>query len=74
LGRCLNTSLTTAFVILALLLFGGATIHYFMIALLAGIAVGTYDSICISGELLVMWEKGEWGKLSSWVPFARKPA
>jgi len=74
LGRCLNTSLTTVFVILALFLFGGATIHYFVLALLAGVAVGTYDSICIAGELLVMWEKGEWGKLSSWLPFVKRPA
>ena len=73
LGRCLNTSLTTLFVVLALFLFGGATIHYFVLVLLLGIIVGTYDSICIAGELLVVWEKGEWTKLSSWIPFVRKP-
>jgi len=72
LGRCLNTSLTTLFVILALFLFGGATIHYFMLVLFLGVIVGTYDSICIAGELLVMWEKGEWRKLSSWLPFAKR--
>ena len=72
LGRCLNTSLTTLFVILALFLFGGATIHYFMLILFLGVVVGTYDSICIAGELLVMWEKGEWRKLSSWLPFVKR--
>jgi preprotein translocase subunit SecF len=71
LTRQLNTSLTTLFVILALLLFGGATIHYFILALFIGILTGTYSSFCIAGSLLVVWEKGEWSKL---LPFAKKPA
>jgi preprotein translocase subunit SecF len=66
LGRCLNTSLTTLFVILALFLFGGATIHYFILVLLVGVIIGTYDSICVAGELLVVWEKGEWSSLLPW--------
>jgi len=74
LGRCLNTSLTTLFVVLALFLFGGATIHYFVLVLLLGIIVGTYTSLCIAGELLVMWEKGEWRKFSSWLPFVKRTA
>jgi preprotein translocase subunit SecF len=73
LGRCLNTSLTTVFTILALFLFGGATIHYFVLALLIGVLIGTYDSIFIAGELLVTWERGEWGKISTWLPFVRQP-
>jgi preprotein translocase subunit SecF len=73
LGRCLNTSLTTVFTVLALFLFGGATIHYFMLALLIGVLIGTYDSICIAGELLVVWERGEWRKISTWLPFIRQP-
>jgi preprotein translocase subunit SecF len=73
MGRCLNTSLTTTFAILAVFLFGGATIHYFMLALLIGVLIGTYDSICIAGELLVVWERGEWGKISTWLPFVRQP-
>ena len=72
LARCLNTSLTTLFVILALFLFGGATIHYFVLVLLVGIIMGTYTSICIAGELLVVWEKREWTKLSSWLPFVKR--
>jgi preprotein translocase subunit SecF len=55
--RCLNTSLTTIFAILAIFLFGGATIHYFITALLLGVVIGAYDSICISGSLLVVWER-----------------
>jgi preprotein translocase subunit SecF len=71
LGRCLNTSLTTLFVILALFLFGGATIHYFVLVLLVGVIIGTYDSICVAGQLLVVWEKGEWSAL---LPWAKRPA
>ncbi|HEY4711563.1 MAG TPA: protein translocase subunit SecF [Dehalococcoidia bacterium] len=70
LGRCLNTSLTTLFVILALFLFGGATIHYFVLVLLLGVVIGTYDSICVAGPLLVVWEKGEWSAL---LPWAKRP-
>jgi len=66
LGRCLNTSLTTLFVILALFLFGGATIHYFVLVLLVGVLIGTYDSICVAGPLLVVWERGEWSSLLPW--------
>jgi preprotein translocase subunit SecF len=66
LGRCLNTNLTTLFVILALLLFGGATIYYFVLVLLLGLIIGTYSSICIAGPLLVAWEKGEWSALLPW--------
>jgi preprotein translocase subunit SecF len=71
LGRCLNTSLTTLFVILALFLFGGATIHYFVLVLLVGVVIGTYDSICVAGPLLVVWERGEWSAL---LPWAKRPA
>ncbi|MBN1857272.1 MAG: protein translocase subunit SecF [Dehalococcoidia bacterium] len=58
--RTVNTSLTTLCVILALLLFGGATIHYFILVLFAGLLVGTYSSVFIAGPLLVTWEKHEW--------------
>jgi preprotein translocase subunit SecF len=71
LSRSLNTSLTTVFVILALFLFGGATIHYFVLVLLLGVTIGAYDSVCISGELLVVWEKREWSAL---LPWARRTA
>ena len=70
LGRSLNTSLTTLFVVLALLLFGGATIHYFVLVLLLGVIIGTYSSLCVSSQLLVVWEKKEWSKL---LPFAKRP-
>ena len=73
LARCINSSLTAIFTILAVFLFGGITIHYFMLALLIGVTIGTYDSVCIAGELLVTWERGEWGKISTWLPFVKQP-
>ena len=71
LGRCLNTAMTTLFVLLALFLFGGATIQYFVLVLLLGVIIGTYSSVCISSQLLVVWEKREWRAL---LPFAKKSA
>jgi preprotein translocase subunit SecF len=55
--RSLNTSLTVVFVLMALLLFGGETIRYFVLALLVGIVAGTYSSIFIASPVLVIWHK-----------------
>lgn len=55
--RSLNTSLTVLFVLLSLLLFGGDTIRYFILALFLGIIVGTYSSIFIASPVLVLWQK-----------------
>lgn len=57
LVRSLNTSLTVLFVLLSLLLFGGDTIRYFVLALFVGIIVGTYSSIFIASPVLVIWQK-----------------
>lgn len=57
LGRSLNTSLTVVFVLTALLLFGGETIKWFVVALLIGIVSGTYSSIFNATALLVYWEE-----------------
>ena len=59
LGRSLNTSLTALFVLLALLLFGGATIQNFVVVLIIGVVTGTYSSVCIASQLLIVWEKRE---------------
>jgi preprotein translocase subunit SecF len=55
--RSLGTSITTTTVILAMLLFGGASLRDFLIVLLAGVLVGTYSSIFIAAQVLVLWEK-----------------
>ncbi len=55
--RSLNTSLTVLFVLLALLLFGGETIRWFVFALFIGVIVGTYSSIFIASPVLVLWQR-----------------
>jgi preprotein translocase subunit SecF len=71
-GRSLNTGLATLFVIVALYLLGGVTIRNLIVVLLVGITTGIYSSLCIAGQLLVVWDKGEWGKLFSWLPSAKR--
>lgn len=57
LGRSLTTSLTVLFTLLALILFGGETIRWFVVALFVGIFSGTYSSIFNAAPLLVLWEE-----------------
>ncbi len=57
LGRSLNTSLTVVFVLTALLLFGGDSLKWFIVALLVGIISGTYSSIFNATAFLVWWEE-----------------
>lgn len=57
LSRSLNTSLTLIFVLIALLLFGGETLRWFVVALLVGVTAGTYSSIFNATALLVWWEE-----------------
>ncbi|MBI3385026.1 protein translocase subunit SecF [Candidatus Gottesmanbacteria bacterium] len=57
LGRSLSTSLTVIFTLSSLFLFGGATIKWFVVALLIGIVSGTYSSIFNAAPLLVLWEE-----------------
>ena len=55
--RSLGTSITTTTVILAMLLFGGASLRDFLMVLLAGVLIGTYSSIFIAAQVLVLWER-----------------
>lgn len=57
LSRTINTSLTIFFVLLAIFIFGGETIRGFSFALLIGIVIGTYSSICIATPIVVDFEK-----------------
>jgi preprotein translocase subunit SecF len=66
--RSLNTSLTVVFVLFALFLLGGSTIHWFVLVLLIGVITGTYSSICNASALLVVWENNEWRRFISWIP------
>jgi len=56
LGRTVVTSLTTLMVLLALLFMGGENIYYFALALSIGVVVGTYSSIYVSANILLMME------------------
>lgn len=53
LSRTINTSLTIFFVLLAIFIFGGEVIRGFSFALLVGIVVGTYSSICIATPIVI---------------------
>jgi preprotein translocase subunit SecF len=55
IARSINTSLTVLLTLLALYLFGGQSIRLFVLALLIGIASGTYSSIFNASPLLVTW-------------------
>ncbi|GAB4542913.1 MAG: protein translocase subunit SecF [Anaerolineae bacterium] len=61
LHRSLATQLNAIFVLIAILLFGGATIKQFVAVLLVGLLSGTYSSIFNAVPLLVVWQKGEIG-------------
>ena len=74
LGRSVNTSLTTLIVVLALLFFVGVTIQNLVAVLIIGIIAGTFSSVCIAPTLLVVWDKREWRRFISWLPFARAKA
>ena len=54
LSRTLITSLTTLLVLFSLYLFGGELIKNFALALIFGVVVGTYSSIYIASNALVM--------------------
>ena len=54
LGRTLVTSMTTLFVLLSLLLAGGEAIRGFALALSVGVLVGTYSSIYVASNVLIL--------------------
>lgn len=53
--RSINTVLTTLLAVLALYFFGGASIKDFSLAIILGLLVGTYSSICIAPSIWVEW-------------------
>lgn len=60
MGRSLANSFTIAFMLLALVLLGGATIRWFAVALLIGTISGTYSSPFVATPILILWDR--WGK------------
>ncbi|MCB9189254.1 MAG: protein translocase subunit SecD [Flavobacteriales bacterium] len=57
LSRTINTSLTTFIVLLIIFFFGGDSISGFSLALLIGVAVGTYSSLFIAAPSVVEFTK-----------------
>ncbi|MCX7119432.1 MAG: protein translocase subunit SecF [Legionellales bacterium] len=53
LSRTIMTSVLTLFVVVALFVYGGETIHGFSLALIIGIVIGTYSSIYVAGALAI---------------------
>lgn len=68
LARSINTSLTTLITLLALYFFGGVTTKDFVLAMILGIAIGTYSSIFFASMVLAWhrdWETKRKGKSTS---------
>ncbi len=70
--RSLGTSITTATVIMAMLLFGGHSLRDFLIVLLLGVIVGTYSSIFIAAQVLVSWDEGALQRFTRRLPRFRR--
>ena len=62
LGRSLNTTFTTLLVLLAMLLIGGPSIRGLLLVVALGIVFGSYSSIFIASQFLVIWDRGEFGR------------
>ena len=57
LGRTINTSMTTFIVLLAMFIVGGEAIKGFIFAIMIGVVVGTYSSICIATPSVLDFSK-----------------
>ena len=56
-GRSLNTSITLLVTLLAMYIFGGDTLKPFILVLIVGVISGTYSSIAIATQILVIWDE-----------------
>lgn len=59
MGRSLTNSFTIIFMLLALILMGGESIKWFVVALLVGTISGTYSSPFVATPILILWDKWE---------------
>jgi SecD/SecF fusion protein len=65
LSRTILTSTVTLIPILCLLLFGGAVLHDFSLAIIIGVVVGTYSSIFIASPIVLWWSRARGETTSS---------
>jgi preprotein translocase subunit SecF len=56
--RSLATQITVMLVVLAILIFGGASLQQFMATVMVGMVSGTFSSIFNAAPILVAWEEG----------------
>jgi preprotein translocase subunit SecF len=72
MDRSINTQFTVMLTLLSLAMFGGVTIHHFVVTLLIGVFSGTYSSVFNAAPILVVWQNQEW---KTWFRHAEpKPA
>ena len=57
LSRTFNTSMILFMVVLIMFIFGGASIKGFLFALLVGVIIGTYSSLCVATPILIDFSK-----------------
>lgn len=55
--RTINTSVTTLFAIVAILIFGGDSLRTFIVTLLVGILAGTYSSIFVATSIMYLLDR-----------------
>jgi preprotein translocase subunit SecF len=60
--RSINTSFTVVLTLLAVFLFTGQSIRFFVLAMLIGVISGTYSSIFNASQILVVWNNHEVGR------------
>lgn len=65
LARSINTSVTTLLTLFALYLFGGVTTRNFVLAMILGIAIGTYSSIFFCSVLVDIWNEKKYASLGT---------
>jgi len=56
-ARSINTTLTLIIVLVALLIFGPASLYYFVLTILVGTIFGTYSSIFLASPILYLWAR-----------------
>ncbi len=54
-SRCINTSLTTLFPLIAIYIWGGESLKDFSLVLILGIVAGTYSALLLAGPILTKW-------------------
>jgi SecD/SecF fusion protein len=57
LSRTFNTSMILFVVVLIMFIFGGPAIKGFLFALLVGVIIGTYSSLCVATPILIDFSK-----------------